>query len=93
MYLIKYKGRLSIIRHNAIGFNKNIYDSFQIGNSHINPINQTKGNQDNLISNKGNCTYLSTNGKHPHTCTKLLHLHLIVVRLYICIKPLFLMII
>lgn len=38
MYLIKYKGRLSIIRHNAIGLNKNIYDSFQIGNSHTNPI-------------------------------------------------------
>ena len=38
MYLIKYKGRLSIIRHNAIGFNKNIYDSFQNGNSHTNPI-------------------------------------------------------
>lgn len=37
MYLIKYKGRLSIIRHNDIGFNKNIYDSFQIGNSHTNP--------------------------------------------------------
>lgn len=37
MYLIKYKGRLSIIRHNAIEFDMNIYDSFQIGNSHINP--------------------------------------------------------
>ena len=38
MYLIKYKGRLSIIRQNAIEFDKNIYDSFQIGNSHINSI-------------------------------------------------------
>ena len=37
MYLIKYKGRLSIIRHKAIGVDKNIYDSFQIGNSHTNP--------------------------------------------------------
>ena len=37
MYLIKYKERLSIIRHNAIVFNKNIYDSFQNENGHINP--------------------------------------------------------
>ena len=37
MYLIKYKGRLSIIRHNAIGIDKSIYDSFPNGNSHTNP--------------------------------------------------------
>lgn len=43
MYLIKYKGRLSIIRHKAIGLNKNIYDGFQIGNNHINPIWHIKG--------------------------------------------------
>lgn len=93
MYLIKYKGRLSIIRHKAIGIDKNIYDSFQIGNSHTNPIWHIKGRQDNLVSNKGNCTYLSTNGKHPRTCTKLLQLDGSVVCLYIRIKPLFLMLI
>lgn len=56
MYLIKYKGRLSIIRYNAIGINKKRYDSFQNGNSHTNPILHIIGKQDNLLSNKGNCT-------------------------------------
>ena len=37
MYLIKYKERLSIIRHNATSLDKNIYDCFQNGNSHTNP--------------------------------------------------------
>lgn len=43
MYLIKYKGRLSIIRPNAIVFNKNIYDSFQNGNCHAIQIQPIKG--------------------------------------------------